>query len=202
MTEPGKRRASLGLVAVTSALVLGGCVVKTTSTSFVRNSSSLVEYAYTNPKADFSRYTRLTTDGLEIYFPTNMDAPRPEDVDRIRAAFRTAFLNALGDDYEFVDKAGPDVLKVRAQLVDMKMTGAEGDFIGSGRLSELVSRGELTFIMEMIDSQSGEVLARAGDRTHSTEGREGDAGWADVEEAAAHWAGLFRAWLDRSLGSR
>lgn len=199
MAEAGKLRTLLGLVAVTSVLLLGACVVETTSTSFVRNSDSLVEYAYVNPEADFSRYDSLTTDGLEIYFPSNMDAPAPEDTERIRASFRRAFTEAIGDDYPFVDEPGPNVLKVRAQLVDMKVTGAEGDFVATGRLRNIVGRGELTFVMEMIDSVSGEVLARAGDQTHDATGREGEAGWDEVDAAATYWAGLFRDWLDRSL---
>lgn len=199
MTDTGKGLTSAGLVAVAFAFLLSGCVVETTSTSFVRNSSSLVEYAYVNPDADFSRYDSLTTDGLEIYFPTNMDAPAPEDIERIRASFRRAFTAAIGDDYPIVDEVGPNVLKVRAQLVDMKVTGAEGDFVGSGRLKHIVGRGELTFVMEMVDSVSGKVLARAGDQTHDASGREGDAGWDEVDAAADYWAGLFRDWLDRSL---
>ena len=184
-----------------TAAVLAGCV-KTTSTSFVRESSSLVEYAYTNPEADFSRYNALTTDGLEIYFPSNMDTPDPADVERIRESFRNAFGSAIGDDFEIVDKPGRDVLKVRAQLVDMKMTGAEGDFTGAGRLGNLVARGELTFLMELIDSRSGTVLARAGDRTHNTDGTDGVATWDDVDAAAEYWAGLFRDWLDRNISKK
>jgi hypothetical protein len=181
-----------------TTLVLGACV-KTTSTSFVRGANSAVEYAYVNEKADFSRYTALTTDGLEIYFPSNIDAPAPDDLERIRASFRTAFRSAIGDDFAIVEEPGPDVLKIRAQLVDMKITGAKGDFTGGGRLEHLVTRGELTFIMEMIDSVSGEVLARAGDRTHTSGNRAGKGSWAEVDEAAEHWAALFRAWLDRTI---
>ena len=196
MARFASRTTLLGTIVM--AAVLGGCV-KTTSTSFVRNSNSLVEYAYTNPEADFSRYTALTTDGLEIYFPSNMDAPDPADIERIRASFRDAFRNAMRGDFRIVDKPGKDVLKVRAQLVDMKVTGAEGDFIASGRFRNLVGRGELTFVMELIDSKSGVVLGRAADRTNSAAERAGDATWEDVDAAAEHWAGLFRNWLDQNI---
>ena len=193
------RQALIGAVVLAMAGAMLPACVQTTSTSFVRGSDSRVEYAYVNPKADFSRYDSLTTDGLEIYFPSNMPAPAPEDIERIRASFRRAFTEAIGDDYPIVDEPGLNVLKVRAQLVDMKVTGAEGDFVGRGRLKNIVGRGELTFVMEMIDSVSGEVLARAGDQTHDATGREGEAGWPEVDAAAEYWAGLFRDWLDRSL---
>ncbi len=188
-----------GIVATLAAVLLLGACVKTTSTSFVRSANSVVEYAFINENADFSHYTALTTDGLEIYFPSNIEPPAPEDIERIRESFRNAFRGAIGDDFAIVDEPGPEVLEIRAQVVDMKMTGAEGDFTGGGRLEHLVTRGELTFIMEMIDSTSGEVLARAGDRTHTSGKRQGKGSWAEVDEAAEYWAGLFRAWLDRTI---
>ncbi|MDJ0700369.1 MAG: DUF3313 family protein [Woeseiaceae bacterium] len=196
MARFASRTTLLGIIVMTA--VLGGCV-KTTSTSFVRNSSSLVEYAYVNPEADFSRYSALMSDGLEIYFPSNMDAPDRADVERIRESFRNAFRNAIGDDYRIVDKPGKDVLKVRAQLIDMKVTGAGGDFIGSGRMHDLVAHGELTFVMEIIDSRSGVVLGRAGDRTHTVPSHDHDSAWEEIDAAAEHWAGLFRDWLDRTI---
>ncbi len=198
MTRFASRTTLLGTIVIAAAL--GGCV-KTTSTSFVRNSNTLVEYAYTNPEADFSRYAALTTDGLEIYFPSNIDAPDPADIERLRESFRNAFRNAIGDDFRIVDKPGRDVLKVRAQLVDMKMTGAQGDFTGSGRFGNLVARGELTFVMELIDSRSGTVLARAGDRTRNTDTSGRVATWDDVDAAAEYWAGLFRNWLDQNISN-
>lgn len=106
---------------------------------------------------------------------------------------------AIGDDYEIVQSPGPDVLLIKAQLIDMKVAGAGQSYNASGRLRELVARGELTFLMEIVDSVSGEVLARAGDRTHDVRSADSAASWDEVDRAAAHWAGLFRNWLDRSL---
>ncbi len=196
MPRFASRTTLLGTVVI--AALLSGCV-KTTSTSFVRTSNSLVEYSYINPEADFSRYTALMSDGLEIYFPSNMDAPDPADIERIRVSFRDAFRDAIGGDYRIVQKPGKDVLKVRAQLIDMKITGAEGDFIGSGRMYDLVAHGELTFVMEIIDSRSGVVLGRAGDRTHTAGDHDHESEWDEIDKAAEHWAGLFRNWLDRTL---
>ena len=194
------RRKTIGVFALSLGVfsVATACT-KTIVTSYERQTQSAVEYAYVNTEADFRRYSRLTTDGLEIYFPDNIDPPA-EDVERIRASFRRAFTAAIGDDYEIVDSAGPDVLKVRAQLIDMKITGREGDYVASGMLRDIVARGELTFVMEMIDSESGTVLARAGDQTADGLKSGETAAWVEVDRAAEYWAGLFRDWLDRSLG--
>ena len=188
-------------LAVTAAIVmLAGCV-KTTTTTYVRQSNTVVEQAYIQPGADFSKYTKLMTDGLEIYYPQSDAAPPEEQLERIRESFRSAFSDAIGDDYEVVNAPGPDVLMVKAQLIDMKVTGAAGDYNPSGRLRDLVARGELTFLMEMIDSESGDVLARAGDRTKDVSTSGDAAEWAEVDKAARYWAGLFRNWLDNSLGN-
>ena len=190
----------ISILTVLSVGAFSGCVQQTVEPTFVRESSDAVDYAYIASGADFSKYTKLTTDGLEIYFPES-DAPPPkEEIDRIRATFIAAFTEAIGNDYEVVQAPGPDVLKVRAQLIDMKVTGADSHYAGSGKLKSLVAHGELTFLMEMIDSQSGDVLARAADRTKDVSSGEDAAEWEDVDRAARHWAGLFRNWLDRSLG--
>ena len=184
------------LVAVT---LLASCV-ETQVETYARQGNSNVEQAYVVPGTDFSKYTKLMTDGLGIYYPQS-DAPPPaEDIARIREMFRSAFTDAIAGDYEFVNVAGPGVLKINAQLIDMKVTGADGGYTASGKLTTLVARGQLTFLMEIVDSESGDVLARAGDRTW-TGSSDGDAAvWAEVDRAAKYWAGLFRNWLDRSLG--
>jgi hypothetical protein len=47
---------------------------------------------------------------------------------------------------------------------------------------------------------TGQALARAGDKSTDISAEEDDATWADVLRAAEYWAGLFRNWLDTSLG--
>lgn len=186
--------------AILAVVTLLASCVETQVETYVRQENTNVDQAYIVPGVDFSKYTRLMTDGLEIYYPQS-DAPPPtEDVDRIREMFRSAFTEAIGADYEFVDVAGPDVLKIKAQLIDMKVTGASGGYTASGRLQNLVAYGELTFLMEIADSVSGEVLARAADRTRDVSSGGESAEWAEVDRAAKYWAGLFRDWLDRSLG--
>lgn len=193
----------LGAICFTLAatLCLGACTKTIVTGSFHRVPNTAVEYAYINQEADFSKYTRLMSGGLEIYFPENEEKPDPADLERIRAYFRDAFVAALGDAWEVVTEPGPDVLKVSAQVIDMKMTGGGAVFEPSGRLKDVVAHGELTFVMEMSDSVSGQVLARAGDKSTDISAEHDDAGWEDVQRAAEYWAGLFRNWLDGALGA-
>jgi len=188
------------LLLVTAVLGLYACTRTIVTGSFDRVPNAAVEYAYVNKQADFSKYTKLMSDPLEIYFPDGAAAPDPQDLQRIRDYFRVAFTEALGSDYQVVRKAGPDVLKVRAQIIDMVLTSGGAEFEPSGRLRDVVAHGELTFLMELSDSVSGQVLARAGDKSTDISADRGEATWDDVRQAAEYWAGLFRNWLDKSFG--
>jgi hypothetical protein len=190
-------RTSLVLIA---ALIFTACTKTVYVGSFNRVPNTVVEYAYINQEADFSQYTRLMSGGLEIYFPESEEAPDPADLERIRGYFRDAFAAAIGNDYEIVTEPAADVLKVSAQVIDMKMTSGGAVFDASGKLRDVVAHGELTFLMEMSDSVTGQVLARAGDKSTDISAEHDDADWDDVRRAAEHWAGLFRNWLDASLG--
>ena len=187
-------------VLLLTAGSLSACTKTIVTGSFHRVPNTAVEFAYINQEADFSRYTKLMSGGLEIYYPEGEEAPDPADLDRIRGYFRDAFAGAIGDTYQVVTEPGPDVLKVSAQVVDMKMTSGGAVFDASGRLRDVVAHGELTFLMEMSDSVTGQVLARAGDKSNDISAEHGDADWEDVRRAAEYWAGLFRNWLDASLG--
>ena len=189
------------LLAVVCVSCLGACTTTIVTGSFHRVPNSAVEYAYINQEADFSKYTRLMSGGLEIYYPEGEETPDPANLERIRAYFRDAFAAAIGDAYEIVTEPGPDVLKVSAQIVDMKISPGGAVFEASGRLRDVVAHGELTFLMEMSDSVTGQALARAGDKSSDISADKDDATWDDVQRAAEYWAGLFRNWLDSSLAA-
>jgi hypothetical protein len=191
-------------------LSLGVCLIlsltactKTEVHTYERVQGARVDEAYLSPDADFSRYTRLYAMPLEIYYAEGEDAPTQEDLTRMRDIFRSAFLAVIGDDYQIVTQPAKDALGVRASLLDFKSGTVTGDLPIHGRLRTLVANGELTFLMELSDSISGDVLARAADQE-----KHGDepcvpancaAGWRQVESAAAHWAQLFREFLDNNL---
>ena len=187
---------------VSAALLAGSCTT-TTVESFVKVQGSRVTEAYVKRGVDFSVYTSLKPFPLEIYYHEGQGAPDAQDLERIRTIYREAFLAEIGDDYPLVAEAAADALGVRASLVDAKINPAISDAPAPGRLSTLVTKGQLTFFMELTDSVSGEVLARAADKEKEPdEPLDGtpDANWQEVEAAAKRWAGIFRDFLDESLG--
>ncbi len=182
-------------------LVISGCV-KTEVTRYRKVTESNVDSAYVQPGVDFSRYSRLLPVPLEIYFVEGQAAPESEDLARIRQIFRTAFLGEIGDDFPIVQDPGPDVLGVRASLVDLELSSGTGDLPVGSPATGIVASGKLSFFMELTDSTTGNVLARAGDqeKTGSTiSAVTAERDWSRVENAAAHWARLFRNFLDENL---
>jgi len=186
----------LGLVA---ALATAGCVT-VESQSYRVQKDSAVESAQIATNADFSRYDRLLAEEAGIFFPDSAK-PSDEDIARIRQIFRSAFLAEL-EGYTIVTEPGPSTMSVQASIIDLR--GAARAPAMNRQMQDMARPGSLVFMMELRDSRTGAVLARAGDSTmspaFSPSGGAGTTDWETVEQAAKHWAALFRGFLDRNLG--
>ena len=182
-----------------ASLVFGACTTVTTQ-SFTVNKNSAIESSQIATGADFGKYSRLTADGMGIFFPDNA-APSEEDQQRTRQIFRTAFLNEL-QDYEIVENSGPGTLLVKPSLIDYRKSSGGDALLVRRDLRDIANPGTLIFLMELVDSESGEVLARAADSASIPVFGTGDntiTDWMAVEAAAERWAGLFRKFLDENL---
>jgi hypothetical protein len=187
-------------LAVVVVLLAGCSSVEVKSQSFRVNKDSAIASSKTAIDADFSRYDRLTASELGIFFPQS-HLTTADDIQRIRQIFRTTFLKEL-ESYTIESVPGPSTMEVEASLIDMR--NAVGNQIPQMRseVRELAKPGTIVFLMELRDSESKRVLARAADSakapTFSTEeGVETD--WASIEDAAQHWAALFRTFLDENF---
>ena len=93
-------------------------------------------------------------------------------------------------------------MQVQASLIDLR--GSAGTDLTSLRrdVRDMATAGSLVFLMEMKDSMTGEVLARAADSAKAPALGTGNANtdWQAVDDAARHWAKLFREFLDQNLG--
>jgi Protein of unknown function (DUF3313) len=190
--------------AIAALLVLflapAGCSTVETQ-SFTVSKSTAVESAQVATDADFARYDRLLAEDMGIYYPPAAN-PGTDAIARLRKVFRDAFLDELGD-YAIVREPGPSTMSVQATLIDLR--GASAADIPALRrdVREAAKSGSLVFLMEMKDSQTGRVLARAADSANTpalatTAGATTD--WQAVDDAARHWASLFRQFLDNNLG--
>jgi hypothetical protein len=192
-------------------LAVAGCTTTEVET-YQRVPGSRAAQAYIKPGVSFKRYRSLYPQRLEIYYPKGTTVPTEEDLERIRAIFRTAFLAALDGKYELANEPGPDALGVRASFVYFQDGADTAELQLGGKLRSLIDSGKLIFFMELSDSVTGEVLARAADPdqpgvgTQSVIGNDAfadsaeNASWSRVEAAAARWASMFRNFLDDNLG--
>jgi hypothetical protein len=183
-----------------AGLLLGACSSVETQ-SFVVSEGSQVESAQIAVGADFSKFDRLQAEEMGIFFPTGV-AMRVADLERLRQAFRTAFVTEL-DGYSISRDPGPTTLQVQASLIDLR--GSAGTDLTALRrdVRDMATAGSLVFLMEMKDSMTGEVLARAADSAKAPAlgtGSSSSTDWQSVEDAARHWAKLFREFLDQNLG--
>jgi hypothetical protein len=194
------RTARLVMVLVTLSVTAVACSTVETQ-SFTVAKTSNVESAYMAVNADFSKYDQLLIDEMGIFFPNDSYTPA-EDIKRIRQIFRSAFIYELRG-YTIVDTATPNTMNVQASLIDLRNSSSGTLMSLSREIRDIASHGELLFLMEMRDSESSAVLVRVADSAQTptfatSEGIATD--WTSVEEAAQHWAALFRNFLDKYLG--
>lgn len=192
-------RPVIALFAVLATLV--GCSTTTTTQSFNVVKNANVEASYVAVGADFGKYDRLAAADMGIYFPANA-APSQSDQQRIRQIFREAFIAEL-EGYEVVrDEAGPSTLLVQASLIDYRNSSVAGGQSLRREVRDLAQPGALVFLMELADSESGEILARAADSADAPSfatAADAPTEWSAVETAAARWSTLFRNFLDSNL---
>ena len=93
-------------------------------------------------------------------------------------------------------------MTVDASLIDLRNAGSEPLANVRRDIREIATPGSIVFLMEMRDSTTDRVLARAADSTKAptfatASGLETD--WGSIENAAQHWAALFKTFLDENL---
>ncbi len=180
-----------------------------------------VAAAYMDSDADFSAYDKIMI--LDCYVAFKKDWQRDQkrsgshisisasDMEKIKAdvagLFREVFTEKLGGDdgYEIVEAAGDDVLLVRPAIIDLDITAP--DTMQAGRSHTYTSSaGAATIYIELYDSVTGDILARAADRkaarsvgghlsyTNRVTNR------ADARRMLGTWAELLRDRLDEFHG--
>lgn len=192
----------LWIVLPVAGLLTAACTTTTTQ-SFNVNKNAQVETSYVATDADFGKYDRLFASDMGIFFPTDA-APSLNDQRRTRQIFREAFLGELSG-YQIVRDKGPSALDVQATIIDYRnATGADVPNVRR-ELKDIARPGALMFLMELKDSESGKVLARAADSASApafSTSADTITDWDAVETAAMRWAQLFRQFLDNNLNNK
>jgi hypothetical protein len=187
-----------------------------THDGLVRVQKSVVDAAWVKPTLDLTPYKKLmvASQGVsfrklepvsefqarrETQFPVKEE--NKERLSReLKAAFDAEFMKL--ERYELVTQPGPDVLLLVGAIIDV-VSNIPPD-VDSARFGRggvyLTSIGDATLVMELRDSESGEILARAADRRAAESPFAFEVNnvtaWTEVRRLASYWASLLRRRLE------
>ncbi len=174
---------------------------------------SVMAVAWAKPNADFSAFDKIII--LEPYVAFQKDWHRDQgrrlsksDQDQIKAnvarEFKSVFVEELETKggYPIVEEPGFDVMILRPAIIDL-IVNATDQFTAGRSSTWVMSSGSAKLYVEIFDSMSGEILARAVDAKAGRR-RAGASGFrggsvtniADGRAAFREWATLLRNRLD------
>jgi hypothetical protein len=203
-------------ITLTSAPQLLANDAEVTAEGMVRQDSDAAQILYKNPEANFSVYERIAILEPKVAFRTNWQRDQRRSNNRIRTSemeriqqsvadlFTQVFTERLSadDGYEIVDVAGYDVLVVRAAIINLDVTSPDTFRAGRTRTFSATA-GEATLVLELVDSITGQTLARAVDRrTARTAGGRATisnriTNTAEARRMFGSWADALRNGLDQ-----
>jgi hypothetical protein len=220
------RVAALGLATLLAAglptAVGAKDYPKETPEGLVLQKAKVADAVYVRPGVDFSVYNRVAILECPVAFRKDWERDQQrkssarvssKDMEDIKAGlsteFRKVFVEELQDKggYQVVETGGDDVLVIRPAIINLDVTAP--DTMTAGRsytLSE--SAGEMTLYIELYDSVTGQLLAKAIDR-RSDPGMGGTIQWrngvtnkADADRMLRRWAKALRERLDEVHGKQ
>lgn len=170
--------AAIAYLALSAAPVLAEDV-PTEWDGMHRVDSDRFRYAWLAPGAEFSGYSKVMLDATEAAFTRNWQrdynstqvglSQRIDDNEarNILEAVQTSFHESLTEayrngGYEIVTTPGPDVLRIRTAVANVRVTAP--DTMSAGRTRTYSQdAGSATLVVELRDSMSGALLGRAVD---------------------------------------
>jgi hypothetical protein len=202
------------LAAALVALIVSGCAHRA-KTPAVEASGFLEDYkllrpggpnelalVYRNPKADWTSYDKVLLDPVTLWRSGQKSlAPVPrEDLLRLVTDFQRAVRTRLGEDFQYVDKPGAGVMRIRLAITEANASDPVLDVLtasrglgrphpaGDGPLDAETRRfiAAASIEGEIRDAQTNVLLAEGIDRRrtdvppHQT--------WADLDRALESWA--------------
>ncbi len=211
-------RMATALVAALGAACAGGTSprnLEVTHDGLERVADAKLDRAWIKPDADFSRYTQVVLLDCDVAFRRNWEMRHPDvrarDMERIKRTLaeecRKVFGEALeGGGYPVASAPAGNALLIRPAIIDLDIAAPATNSAGRSR-SFTTWPGAMTLVIELHDSVSNEILARAIDRRRAR--NVGGIRWTTSgtnREAARRvlqqWASLLVDRLDEIHGER
>ena len=216
--------ALLGILAVVAGVATVQAASKKMPTEWdglIKRDSKGIDGLYVLPDASFTAYKQVMLDPVNVEFHKNwkkdmndtIDISRKvdaDDIQRIRAGLgkmvQEGFSKELsGNGYPVVTAPSADTLRVTAHIINLYVNAP--DIPSAGRVrTYTTSTGEMTLVLELRDSVTGQTLARAIDRVED-QNNFNQMQWtnsvtnaADADIAIRFWAKRLRQGLDKVTG--
>jgi hypothetical protein len=153
-----------------------GARAEVTAEGLHRVSNPHFRNAWVKPAADFTSYEAIQLVQVELRYKRKPTAARSErsirrnfalseaqkqELERLFLEVFSAELQA-SEHYRLTQEPGPGVLRVEAGIIDLVVKVPTQTY-GNER-TFTTSTGEMTLLLELFDSRSGEILARVADR--------------------------------------
>ncbi len=168
---------------------------------------------YADPAADLSVYNRVMLREAHVAFRKNRErelssrsdsalAVTPEDIERMKnelaTEFHAVFRNVLEDGgYPLVDEPAENVLLIRPAIINLEIAAPDTPHSGQTR-AHAASAGEMTLYLEIFDSVTGDLIAKALDRQMDSPPSQGFYTWGDTQANRAAADRIIGGWA-RSL---
>jgi hypothetical protein len=173
---------------------------------------------YVDPGVDWNSYTKIQLDPATVAFRKNWQRDqnrsqpfkvRTEDMERIKAElselFGEVFAEELtsGGGYVMATESADDVLRVTPQIVDLDVYAPDTRNSTGIQRSYTETAGRMTLKLDMYDSVTGDLIARASDRREAP--RRGYMQWTnsvtnrtEAKLMLERWAKDLREFLDEA----
>lgn len=172
---------------------------------------------YINKKINWGKYDKIMLD--DVVFMISDKAKfkgfEAKELTDLSEAFEKAFIMNLAGLYEFTDKPGPGVMRVRLAVTNLNPNnpvtgtittiipfGLAASVIKKGTTGEHIGMGEVSFEGEILDSQTGEILAATMDTESGKKYkiRKSVSKWGHTIDIFNKWGQRLRKQLDKHTG--
>ena len=166
------------------------------------------------PDVDFGKYDKVMLDSV-VFFLAEDSKHKGIDGNEMKAltdAFNLALINAFKDKYPVVSDPGPDVLRIRVAITDIKQSkpgisavtsvipvGLGVSLVKKGSTDSWTGSGATSAELLAIDTVTNLVVGAAKD-TKSAGFDERFSKWGSAEAAFKFWAERIRMFMDTAHG--
>ena len=178
----------------------------------------VVDWVYIKEDTDWKTYNKVLLDDVVFFIADDADYKgfEAKELADLSTAFQKAFVINLAGAVEFTDKPGPGVMRIRLAITNLKpsnsFTGTVTTIVPVGLVLSVVKKaatgshigmGSVGAEAELLDSQSGEILAAMIDEKMGEKFKviKSASKWGHVIDIFNKWGQTFRARWDLRMGN-